>query len=100
MDPNMLGAYGPWAASLVPDGPARLSFRNPKFADLDAWRAEARASLLSKLAQPPTGGPPKAELQHTFEFDGLVIEHLHWSLPYGPPTEAYFLRPANAKGKL
>jgi len=38
MEPNMLGAYGPWAASLVPDGPARLSFRNPDRRDADAWR--------------------------------------------------------------
>jgi dienelactone hydrolase len=100
MEPNMLGAYGPWAASLVPDGPARLSFRQPRFHDVDAWRREARASLLAKLLQPETGGTPKAELQHRFDHDGLTIEHLKWSLPYGPPTEAYLLRPAGAKGRL
>ncbi len=96
----MLGAYGPWAASLVPAGPARLSFRNPRFQDLDAWRLEARASLLSRLLQPPTGPAPRGELQHTLDFDGLTIEHLHWQLPYGPPTEAYLLKPAGSKGRL
>ena len=29
MGPNMIGAYGPWAASLAGEGPARLSFRRP-----------------------------------------------------------------------
>ena len=100
MEPNMLGAYGPWAASLVPDGPARLSFRNGAFHDIDAWRREARGDLLSKLVQPPTGGTPQGELQHRFDYDGLTIEHLHWQLPYGPPTEAYLLKPAKAEGRL
>src|SRR5689334_21961810 len=31
LEPNMIGAYGPWAASLAGEGPARLSFRNPRF---------------------------------------------------------------------
>jgi dienelactone hydrolase len=100
MEPNMLGEYGPWAASLVPDGPGRLSFRQARFTDVEAWRKEARAALLAKLMQPPTGGTPKAELQHRFEVDGLTIEHLQWRLPYGPPTEAYLLKPANASGRL
>ena len=40
MEPNMIGAYGPWAAGLVGDGPARLSFRDKRVppAELDAWR--------------------------------------------------------------
>lgn len=100
MEPNMLGAYGPWAASLVPEGPARLSFRSPKFADLEGWRREAKEALLSHLLQPPTGETPKAELQHQFEHDGVAIEHLQWQLPYGPPTEALFLKPAKSAGRL
>ena len=100
MEPNMLGAYGPWAANLAGTRPARLSFRNDRFHDVDAWRKEARARLLSCLLQPATGGVPNAELQHQFDFDGLHVEHLHWQLPYGPPTEAYFLKPAGARGRL
>lgn len=102
MNPNMIGAYGPWAAGLVGEGPARLSFRNPRFkaGDLDAWRAEARSRLKACLLQPDTGGVPVAQVQHQLEYDGLHVEHLTWQLPYGPPTEAYFLKPAGAKGKL
>ncbi len=100
MEPNMLGAYGPWAASLVPDGPARLSFRDEAFRDLDAWRREARAGLLSRLMRPPTGGTPRSDVQNRFQHDGVTIEHLSWQLPYGPPTEAYLLKPAKAEGRL
>jgi dienelactone hydrolase len=98
----MIGAYGPWAAAIAGDGPARLSFRNARFRaeDLDAWRTEARARLHATLLQPAAGGIPRAELQHQFRHDGLDIEHLQWQLPYGPPTEAYLLRPAGATGRL
>ena len=102
MEPNMIGAYGPWAASLVGDGPARLSFRNARFRarDLDAWRVEARARTLAALLQPDAGPVPEAEVQHAFRHDGLDVEHLSWSLPYGPPTEAYLLKPAGSVGRL
>lgn len=100
MEPNMIGAYGPWAAGLAGDGPARFSFRNDRFHDLDAWRKEARSRLHDRLLQPETGGVPRVEVRSQSEYDGLTIEHLRWQLPYGPPTEAYFLKPAGAKGPL
>jgi dienelactone hydrolase len=102
MEPNMIGAYGPWAAGLLGEGPARLSFRSPRYAasDLDLWRARARERLRACLMQPETGGVPKAQVQHQLVHDGLHVEHLFWQLPYGPPTEAVFLKPAEARGRL
>jgi dienelactone hydrolase len=102
MESNMIGAYGPWAAGLVGDGPARLSYRNPLVpaADLTAWRARARQKLRDCLLQPATGGVPVAKLEHQFEYDGLHVEHLHWQLLYGPPTEAVVLKPSGARGRL
>jgi dienelactone hydrolase len=102
MTETMIGAYGPWAAGIVGEGPARLSFRQPRYqpAELAAWRKEARQRLTECLLQPPSGGPPKTTVQHQFAFDGLDVEHLTWQLPYGPPTEAVFLKPAGAKGPL
>jgi hypothetical protein len=41
MEPNMIGAYGEYVDSLLGEGPAALSFRQPRFADMAAWRAEA-----------------------------------------------------------
>lgn len=98
--PNMIGAYGPWAASLAGDGPARLSFRRREFADVDAWRTAARQRYRERLLMPDIGGTPNATVQHVFELDGLHIEHLFWQLPYGPPTEAWLLKPAGASGPL
>jgi dienelactone hydrolase len=100
MEPNMIGAYGPWAASLAGEAPARLSYRNPRFGDLDAWRRVAHARVQECVLSPDAGGVPRAELQHEIDYDGLRIEHLIWRLPYGPPTEALVLKPSDAKGRL
>jgi dienelactone hydrolase len=100
MEPNMIGAYGPWAASLAGEGPGRLSYRNPRFDDVESWRVLARARLEECLLAPDAGPAPVATLQHQFEYDGLHVEHLQWQLPYGPPTEAYFFKPSGASGRL
>ena len=95
----MLGAYGEWAAQALQD-PPRLSFRQPMFANVDAWRAVARARFHDLLMGPGGAKTPVPLLQHHLEFDGLSIEHLEWQLPYGPATEALVLKPAGATGKL
>jgi dienelactone hydrolase len=55
---------------------------------------------LAGLAQPDTGETPQVTVQRQFVYDGLHVEELSWQLPYGPPTEATFLKPAGATGKL
>jgi dienelactone hydrolase len=39
-------------------------------------------------------------VQNRYVYDGLDVEELTWQLPYGPPTEAVFLKPAGATGPL
>lgn len=97
--PNMLGAYGKWAAELQPD-PPRLSFRQPMFTDPAAWRPLARSQFRERLMQPGGAPTPVPAVLRQLEFDGLAIEHLRWQLPFGPPTDALFLKPAGATGKL
>ena len=102
-EPNMIGAYGPWAASLAGDGPGRLSFRNPRVdarPDSTSGGRGPRNRVADLMHRPPSGGVPEAELQHQLDYDGLHVEHLHWQLPYGPPTEAVFLKPTGATGRL
>jgi len=99
MTPNMIGAYGEWAAQSMQD-PPRLSFRQPLFDNVEAWRAVARARYRETLMGPGGAATPVAIVQHQLEFDGLSIEHLSWQLPYGPPTEALVLKPAGSRGKL
>jgi dienelactone hydrolase len=96
---NMLGAYGKWAADAMQD-PPRLSFRQPMFAAVEAWRPVARAQFRERLLGPGGAATPAPAVQRQMEFDGLWIEHLRWQLPFGPPTEAVFLKPAVSKGKL
>jgi dienelactone hydrolase len=102
MPQTMIGAYGPWAASILGEGPARLSFRQPSVQpqQLDDWRRSARQRLFECLLQPDAGAIPKVHVQHELQYDGLHVEHLFWQLPYGPPTEALFLKPQGATGKL
>jgi len=97
--PNMLGAYGAWAAGSMQD-PPRLSFRQPMFAAVDSWRSVARSQFRERLLQPGGAASPVAAIERQVEFDGLSIEHLRWQLPYGPPTDALFLKPTGARGKL
>jgi dienelactone hydrolase len=100
MESNMIGVYGPWAASLVGEGPAALSFRNERWTDVETWRPVARQRVLDLLAQPDIGGVPPVTVHEQLTYDGLHIEKLSWQLPYGPPTEAVFLKPAGATGPL
>lgn len=99
MPESMIGAYGDWASQIAPD-PPRLSFRRPEFRDLAAWRKQAHGRFVQALLPPAPASAPSVTIQHKQEFDGLAIEHLSWQLSYGPPTEALFLKPAGASGRL
>jgi dienelactone hydrolase len=96
----MIGAYGAWAASLAGEEPGKFSFRRPEWNDVESWRTAARQRLLAGLAQPDTGGTPQVTVRRQLTYDGLHVEELSWQLPYGPPTEAIFVKPAGAEGKL
>ena len=97
---NMIGAYGPWAAGIVGDAPARLSFRNPKFKNLQSWRRLARQRAIDRLLQPDVELIRNVRVERTLVHDGLQIEQLSWQLPYGPRTEALFLKPVGTKERL
>jgi len=93
MQANMIGAYGPWAASIVGDAPANLSWRTGKWTDIEEWRGIARARFMECIAQPDTGGVPEVTVHKRYTYDSLHVEELSWQLPYGPRTQAYFLKP-------
>ncbi|MBI2505685.1 MAG: hypothetical protein HYW07_20925 [Candidatus Latescibacteria bacterium] len=100
MPQNMLGAYGAWAAGLLPAELPALSFRQERFKSLAGWRSKARSRVLELLAQPDLGGPPRVRVDKKHLHEGLHIEELSWQLPSGPRTRAVFLKPAGAKGPL
>ena len=97
---NLIGPYGQWAASLSKGKLPSLSFRNKEFTNIEDWRKAAKKKVLERLAMPDIGGTPTVTVKKQYTYDGLSIEELTWQLPYGRPTEAIVLKPANAKGPL
>jgi len=98
--PNMIGSYGPWAANSAEQWERTLSYLNPAWDDIEAWRAAARDKVIELLAQPQIGPEVLQTLRRRYRFDDLDIEELSWQLPYGPETEAVFLKPAGHSGPL
>ena len=97
---SMIGGYGGWAASLVQQPNARLSFLQSKFQDVDAWRKLARSRLMECLQQPLLPPIRDIKVDVEFEFDGLAIERVSWQLAHGPRTRALLIKPKNFSGKL
>ncbi|MEJ7643518.1 MAG: alpha/beta hydrolase family protein [Chryseolinea sp.] len=99
-DQSIIGAYGPWAASLMEGKIPALSYRSPSWKSLDVWKRAAREKLRERMGIPELSGLPSVKIIKQYEFDGLHVEELTYQLPYGRPTEAVVFKPANAKGKL
>jgi dienelactone hydrolase len=56
--------------------------------------------LTERMGIPDIGGMPEVTVKRKYIYDGLIIEELSWQLPYGRPTEAILLKPANVKQPL
>ncbi len=97
---SIIGQYGPWASSLTENKIPSLSFRRKESTDLQKWKNEALPRLKERLAIPDIGGMPEVILKKQYIYDGLQIEELSWQLPYGRPTNAILLKPANTKVPL
>lgn len=97
---SVIGQYGPWADQLRAKTLPKFSFRNVAFTSVKNWAPQAKQCLADRLAMPDTGPTPTVTIRNQYQYDGLQIEALQWSLPYGPPTEAIVLKPANARGRL
>lgn len=100
MQKSTVGGYGPYIEALCGKGPRRLSFRQPQFKNLTAWKKQALTRALACVAEPPPEKRPKVRIQAAYEMDGLYVEELRWQLSCGPETEALFLRPAGKQKNL
>ena len=76
--PSMIGAYGPWAASLSGDEPPAFSFRRDEWSDVDTWWAAARARFRERVASPAVGPASDVTVHRRYEYDGLEVEELFW----------------------
>src|SRR6478609_1053867 len=98
-DKSIIGDYGSWAASLLKPVPP-LSFRDPKWKDLAAWKNEAFAKAQELIASPSKSPLPKVNVDKKYIYDGLEIEEISWQLPYGHKTQAVVLKPQGATKPL
>lgn len=96
---SIIGGYGEWAASLLKD-PPKLSFRNPKWPNLEKWRKKALEKASSLIAEPDIQGEIIVTVEKEYVYDGLEIEELSWQLPYGNPTKGILLKPEGNKKPL
>jgi dienelactone hydrolase len=97
---SVIGQYGKWAASLTENKLPSLSFRRKEWGDLKKWHQAADMGVRERLAIPDIGARPEVKVKKQYVYDGLHIEELSWQLPYGRPTDAILLKPADAKGPL
>ena len=99
---NLLGGYGNWAARLAGEA-GRLSFARVMKSGrirLAEWKKQGRAAVRELLEAPLPGKEVRARTVRSYSFEGLDVEELSWQLPFGPPTEAVFLKPEGAQGPL
>lgn len=97
---NLLGSYGPWAAERTGGIPGPLSFLNTKWRKAASWKSEAKKKIFELIAMPDMKKTPEVRITKKYRFDDLDIEELSWTLPYGPQTEAVFIKPAGQRGRL
>ncbi len=98
----MIGAYGPWAAAIAGDGPrAVLVPQSEVRRDRPRRLAPAGRGAPGELAHARKRRRPQGRAGSTGSTTTACgSSTCGWSLPYGPPTEAYFLKPAGANGRL
>ncbi len=97
---NQIGAYGAWAAEIVGRKVGSHSLRSGDFSDVDTWREAARKRVWERLAPPELPELPAVQVDAIGTYEGLSYERLSWQLPYGPRTEAVFLKPEGATEPL
>lgn len=99
-DLNLLGPYGKWASENMKKGLPTHSFRRKEWKNIEKWRKAAKKIVLETIASPDLGKMTEVKVNRQYIFDELQIEEITWQLPYGMPTEAFVLKPANAKAPL
>lgn len=97
---NLIGAYGKWASETMKESQPSYSFRRKEWNNIETWRIAAKSRVLERIASPDLGKMPEVKVKNQFIHDGLQVEEISWQLPYGLPTEAIVLKPANVNKPL
>lgn len=77
-----------------------LSFLNPVWKNPDEYGRKAKERVKEILSFPYKPFVPEARIKSIYNFENIKIELLEWNMPYGPPTEAYFLKPERTNKRI
>ncbi|MDR0562157.1 MAG: dienelactone hydrolase family protein [Spirochaetaceae bacterium] len=69
------------------------SFLAEEWDDPAIWQRLIRGKVFELLSYNPPKRELNARLIRRFSYGGVQVELVAWDQPYGPPTEAYFLKP-------
>lgn len=96
---SIIGPYGPWLADHRKD-PGELSFRHATYSNVKSWKNEVLPKVQSYIGRPDIDATPAVRVTATYQYDGLDVEEMEWSWPYGHPTKAILLKPQGAQMPL
>ncbi|MEN6548976.1 MAG: alpha/beta hydrolase family protein [Armatimonadia bacterium] len=91
-----LGTLYPFTRQLLDDSSLSLSYLNPGFTDLEAWKTEARANLRGLLHYDPPPVAPAPEVVERVQCRGYVREKLYFNTTSHIRVPAFLLIPDNA----
>lgn len=91
-----IGTLYPFIQKFADDSPLALSYLQPRFNDLAAWKAEARAKLWELVRYSPPEVAPRAETVERVQCNGYVREKLYFNTTPDVRLPAYLLIPDNA----
>lgn len=97
---SIIGQYGPELWKLRHRDPGKYSYRNERWDNLKTWKDEVLPVIREFISSPEEVASPKVRVTDRYQYDDLDIEELSWTLPYGRPTKAIFLKPSGAKEPL
>jgi dienelactone hydrolase len=88
-----LGNLYPIISAIDEQNTPTLSFLEPRFANVVAWREQARARLMELLRYRPPHVPPAPEIMEVADCGDYVREKLYFSSAPSVRVPAYLLRP-------
>ena len=96
---NLMGNYSDMAEKIANSCRYPCSYLDEQWDDAAIWQRLIRGRVFDLLSYNPPAAPLNSKTLKLFEHDGLKMELVSWDQPFGPPTEAYFIRPINSDGK-
>ena len=100
---NVLGNYTAMAEKIAGSCRYPYSFLADDWDDVTVWQRLIRGKVFELLSYNPPGTALNPKTLKSFEYDGVQVELVSWNQPFGPPTEAYFMKPLSPgknSGKL